>query len=137
MAIPVHDLGLGRFFYGEILCLKEVLWEDYSLNGHLVCHFVGNQYRGVDYVNPVDGDDVPVPHFGLSLETKVEFDAIVSRLREFKIQFIVEPRLRFKGRPGEQWTCFFKDPSNNNLEFKVMSNHSWLFKQYNNKQAGF
>lgn len=108
------------------------LWQDYSLEGHqLVCHYVGRDYRGSDYYNEVDGDEVPVPHFGLSLPTKTKFDAMVHRLRAAKVQFIVEPKLRFPGQPGEQWTCFLKDPSGNSLEFKAMTNHSDLFRQYN------
>eukprot|EP01041_Mallomonas_annulata_P009234 gene9234-19153_t len=136
LALPVHDIHVAREFYGNVLGLKEGRrsdnkWQDYSLNGHqIVCHFVGESYRCIDYINPVDGDDVPVPHFGLVL-TEVQFHILVDRLRCKDIKFIVEPHKRFQGQPGEQWTMFFKDPSGNNLEFKAMTNAKYLFAKYN------
>jgi extradiol dioxygenase family protein len=123
-------------FYGNILGLKEGRrsedkWQDYSLNGHqIVCHYVGESYRCADYYNPVDGDEVPVPHFGLVL-TMPQFHELSSKLRSHGVQFIVEPHRRFIDQPGEQWTMFFKDPSNNNLEFKAMANPNYLFAKYN------
>ena len=80
--------------------------------------------------NPVDGDDIPVPHFGLAL-TEEQFHDLAGRVRAAGIPFIVEPHLRFKGQPGEQWTMFFKDPSGNNLEFKAMTTIDNLFAKYN------
>ena len=110
---------------------SEDKWQDYSLNGHqIVCHFVGENYRCVDYYNPVDGDEVPVPHFGLVL-TEPVFLELAEKVRSNGIKFIVEPHKRFVGQPGEQWTMFFKDPSGNNLEFKVMSKPDNLFAKYN------
>mmetsp|Transcript_33341 Transcript_33341/g.33958 ORF Transcript_33341/g.33958 Transcript_33341/m.33958 type:complete len:176 (-) Transcript_33341:122-649(-) len=135
-ALPVHSMKLAREFYGGILGLEEGRksdnkWQDYSLNGHqIVCHYVGDSYRCQDYVNPVDEDEVPVPHFGLVL-TEAQFHSLVERLQSHKIQFIIEPHQRFKGQPGEQWTMFFKDPSGNNLEFKAMTNRNYLFAKYN------
>jgi extradiol dioxygenase family protein len=123
-------------FYGEVLGLKEGRrsedkWQDYSLHGHqIVCHYVGESYRCKDYYNPVDGDEVPVPHFGLVL-TEKQFKQLQQKLEASKVNFIVKPHLRFAGQPGEQWTMFFKDPSNNNLEFKAMTNPSYLFAKYN------
>ena len=135
LAVPVHDLDLAKDFYGNVLGCKEgrssEKWQDYSLNGHqIVCHWVGSSYRCQDYFNPVDGDDIPVPHFGLAM-TEEEFHALADRLKNAGIKFIVEPHLRFKGQPGEQWTMFFKDPSGNNLEFKAMTNIENLFAKYN------
>ena len=83
--------------------------------------------------NPVDGDDIPVPHFGLAL-TEEQFHDLAGRVRDAGIAFIVEPHLRFKGQPGEQWTMFFKDPSGNNLEFKAMTTIENLFAKYNVKE---
>jgi extradiol dioxygenase family protein len=106
-------------------------WQDYSLHGHqIVCHWAGNDYRCHDYYNPVDGDEVPVPHFGLAL-TVEQFHELAQRLKENGIKFIIEPTLRFKGQPGEQYTMFFKDPSGNNLEFKAMTKMENLFAKYN------
>jgi extradiol dioxygenase family protein len=135
LAIPVHDIDKAREFYGNILGLQEGrsaigCWTDYSLFGHqLVVHKVDNAYRAPDLYNPVDKDYVPVPHFGCAL-TVPGFHELVQRLREKNIQFIVEPHIRFPGQPGEQWTCFFKDPSNNSLEFKAMSHPANLFARY-------
>jgi hypothetical protein len=129
-------MKLAREFYGGILGLEEgrrddAKWQDYSIGGHqLVCHYVGSTYRCQDYYNPVDKDEVPVPHFGLALQFK-EFELLASRLVKAHVQFIIPPTLRFAGMPGEQQTMFLKDPSGNNLEFKSMTNHAWLFKKYN------
>ncbi|KAL3910880.1 MAG: hypothetical protein SGILL_007512 [Bacillariaceae sp.] len=134
-AFPVHSLEQAKHFYGTILACKEGRssdkWQDYSLHGHqIVCHWVGDDYRCVDYYNPVDGDEVPVPHMGLAL-TVPEFHALAERLKSFNIKFIIEPTLRFEGQPGEQYTMFFKDPSGNNLEFKAMTKPENLFAKYN------
>ena len=138
LAIPVHNMKEARDFYGGILGLEEGRksedkWQDYSLNGHqIVCHYVGQEYRCSDYYNPVDGDEVPVPHYGLAL-TVSEFHALADKLKRLGIKFIVEPHLRFIGQPGEQYTMFFKDPSGNNLEFKAMTTPTNLFAKYNVK----
>jgi extradiol dioxygenase family protein len=133
-AFPVHSLQESRKFYGEILgCIEgrsSHKWIDYSLMGHqIVCHLVGEHYRGQDWYNPVDKDDVPVPHFGVCI-TVEDFHTLAQRLKAKNIKFIVEPHLRFQGQPGEQWTMFFKDPSNNNLEFKAMTTPANLFAKY-------
>jgi extradiol dioxygenase family protein len=135
LALPVHCMKEARSFYGGILGCQEgrssVRWQDYSLYGHqLVCHWAGDDYRCTDYYNPVDGDEVPVPHFGLQLKLD-EWKEVVKRVEDANIPWIIKPTLRFKGMPGEQWTCFFKDPSNNNLEFKAMGNPELLFAKYN------
>lgn len=110
---------------------SEDKWQDYSLGGHqIVCHFVGEDYHCRDYFNPVDGDEVPVPHFGLVL-SEVEFMDLRARVEKNDIKFIVKPHKRFAGQPGEQWTMFFKDPSGNNLEFKSLTNPNYLFAKYN------
>lgn len=134
-AFPVHSLAAAKEFYGTVLGCQEgrssEKWQDYSLNGHqIVCHWVGDDYRCVDYYNPVDGDEVPVPHTGLAL-TVDEFHDLAERLRSHGVQFIIEPHLRFEGQPGEQFTMFFKDPSGNNLEFKAMTKPENLFAKYN------
>jgi extradiol dioxygenase family protein len=134
-AFPVHSLPLAKEFYGGVLGCAEGRssdrWQDYSLHGHqIVAHWVGEDYRCRDYYNPVDGDEVPVPHTGLAL-TEEQFHAMAGRLREAGVEFIIEPHKRFEGMPGEQWTMFFKDPSGNNLEFKAMGKPELLFAKYN------
>ena len=113
LAVPVHDLKAAKKFYGDVLGMTEgrtsTKWQDYSLYGNqFVCHWVGKDYRCTDYFNPVDGDEVPVPHFGACLTSK-EFDALAKRLKSKGMKFIIKPHLRFKGQRGEQKTMFFKD----------------------------
>ena len=113
LAVPVHDLKAAKKFYGDVLGMTEgrtsTKWQDYSLYGNqFVCHWVGKNYRCTDYYNPVDGDEVPVPHFGACLTSK-EFDALAKRLKSKGMKFIIKPHLRFKGQRGEQKTMFFKD----------------------------
>ncbi|GMH73692.1 hypothetical protein TL16_g06258, partial [Triparma laevis f. inornata] len=134
-AFPVHDLSLAKEFYSTVLgCVEgrsSSKWQDYSLHGHqIVAHYVGPDYRCQDYFNPVDGDEVPVPHTGLAL-TESEFHALAKRVKSAGVEFIIEPHKRFEGMPGEQWTMFFKDPSGNNLEFKCMTKMENLFAKYN------
>ena len=136
LAVPVHSLKAAKDFYGGLLKLPEgrssTSWQDYDLYGNqLVCHVVGEDYRNTDYFNPVDDDEVPVAHFGACLSSSA-FDELANNLKEHGVKFIIEPHLRFKGQPGEQKTMFFKDPSNNNLEFKCMSNPSYLFESEGN-----
>ena len=123
LAIPVHDLVAARAFYGRVLGCPEgrssAQWIDFNLYGHqLVCHVV----EGVEPMrpsgdNPVDGHDVPVPHFGVVLDS-VDWTALAERLRAAETVFIIEPHVRFVGQPGEQATMFLLDPSGNALEFK-------------------
>ena len=76
--------------------------------------------------NPVDGKNVPIPHFGVVLEWKV-FQEFAEKLKKRKIEFVIEPYVRFRGLTGEQITMFFKDPSGNALEFKSFKDPSQIF----------
>ena len=107
-AFPVHDLEKAKEFYGGVLGCQEGRssdkWQDYSLHGHqIVAHWVGNDYVCQDYYNPVDGDEVPVPHTGLAL-TVEQFHDLAAKLKKAGVNFIIEPHLRFEGQPGEQYT---------------------------------
>lgn len=135
LAIPVTDLSAARAFYGDLLGCEEgrsaARWIDFNLYGHqLVCHLVEDAGRGEPGVsghNPVDGDAVPVPHFGLVLP-RAHWDALSERLREAGVRFLIEPRIRFAGQAGEQGTLFILDPSGNALEFKTFQDvESQLF----------
>ena len=133
-AFPVHDLEQAKDFYGNVLGCAEgrssTKWQDYSLHGHqIVAHWAGYDYRCQDYYNPVDGDEVPVPHVGLAV-TVEQFHDLADRIGRAGIEFIIEPHLRFKNQPGERYTMFFKDPSGNNLEFKAMTRPENLFAKY-------
>ncbi len=123
LAIPVHDLKAARAFYGGLLRCAEgrssEQWIDFNLYGHqLVCHVVdGAEAVRPSGSNPVDGHDVPVPHFGVVLDMG-DWNALAERLRAAGISFVIEPHQRFVGQPGEQATMFLLDPSGNALEFK-------------------
>jgi extradiol dioxygenase family protein len=129
LAIPVNDLKETRNFYTTVLGCKEGRssnhWVDLDFFGHqLVLHMADKQQE--QHSNPVDGHDVPVPHFGVVL-TPDDWETLAERLKQHKVKFIVEPYTRFKGEPGEQSTLFFLDPSGNALEFKAFQNLNQLF----------
>ena len=131
LAVPVDDIAAARRFYGDVLGLTEgrsdTKWVDWNLYGHqFVTHQVDGELRSAAPTNPVDGHDVPVPHFGVVL-TVPDFHDLAKRLLEADISFVIEPYVRFKGEPGEQWTMFFTDPSGNALEFKAFAQLSQLF----------
>lgn len=129
LAVPVDDLDSARRFYGEILGLEQGRssgsWVDWNLHGHqFVTHLAPDAPRRIH--NPVDGHDVPVPHFGLIL-TVDRFHDLAGRLRAADVSFVIEPYVRFEGRPGEQWTMFLLDPAGNALEFKAFADDSQVF----------
>lgn len=132
LAFPVRDLDASRRFYGGILGCPEGRssdrWIDFDLFGHqIVAHLVDDQAPHEDAdSNAVDGHDVPVPHFGVVLEWSA-WHALADRLRSHGIEFVIEPYVRFEGRPGEQATMFFNDPSGNALEFKSFRDPGQLF----------
>lgn len=123
LAIPVHDLAAARGFYGGLLGCPEGRssddWVDFDFFGHqLVCHAVAGGVRELPAHNPVDGHDVPVPHFGIVLEMR-DWEALAAQLKAAGVAFVIDPTVRFRGRPGEQATMFLTDPSGNALEFKA------------------
>jgi len=130
LAIPVADLQETREFYRETLNCKEGRssdsWVDFDFFGHqFVIHKVERSDRKKEH-NPVDGHDVPVPHFGVVLDWKA-FDELADRLKSKQVEFIIEPYVRFEGQVGEQTTMFFNDPSGNALEFKAFKHMDQLF----------
>ncbi len=129
LAVPVDDLAAARHFYGTVLGLEQGrsadTWVDWNLRGHqFVTHLAPGRRERAH--NPVDGHDVPVPHFGLIL-TVAEFHALADRLRAAGTAFVIEPYVRFAGQPGEQWTMFLLDPAGNALEFKAFADDSQVF----------
>ena len=128
VAVPVRDLAAARAFYGGLLALPEgrvdpgtpCRWVDYDMFGHqFVIHAVpGGGPAGGE--NPVDGDAVPVPHCGAILEPAA-WQALADRLTAAGAAFVIAPRVRFAGTPGEQRTLFLRDPSGNALEFKAFA----------------
>jgi len=130
LAFPVHSLSAARAFYGELLGCPEGRssddWVDFNLYGHqVVAHLAPHETRQAS-TNAVDGDQVPVLHFGVVL-TMPDWEALAERLRAAGMKFIIEPHIRFKGEVGEQATMFFLDPSGNALEFKAFGDLNSLF----------
>jgi extradiol dioxygenase family protein len=131
LAIVVHDINLARKFYGELLGMQEGRscdqWIDWDFFGHqLVTHLNIHKNLNESTENHVDGHGVPVPHFGVVLEWN-DWHKFADKLKSNNIKFVIEPYIRFKGLAGEQATMFFKDPSNNSLEFKAFKDISKLF----------
>jgi extradiol dioxygenase family protein len=130
LAFPVDDLAAARRFYGELLGCPEGRsadeWVDFDLRGHqIVAHLAPDAVRA-RATNAVDGEDVPVPHFGIVL-TMAEWKALAERLADAGVEFVIPPTVRFEGQPGEQATMFFRDPAGNALEFKAMADPAKLF----------
>ncbi|NUQ18306.1 MAG: VOC family protein [Sphingomonas sp.] len=130
LAFPVDDLAAARRFYGELLGCPEGRsaeeWIDFDLYGHqIVAHLAPDAARA-RATNPVDGDDVPVPHFGIVLPME-QWKTLAGRLEQAGVEFVIEPTIRFEGQPGEQATMFFLDPAGNALEFKAMTDPAKLF----------
>jgi uncharacterized protein len=132
LAIPVYDLAACRTFYGELLGCAEgrssAHWVDFNFFGHqLVIHQSPKTSTQIEaHSNPVDGHDVPVPHFGVVLDWD-DWHALAARLKAKGTQFVIEPYVRFAGQVGEQATLFFLDPCGNALEFKAFKDIDQLF----------
>ncbi|MFT5286276.1 MAG: extradiol dioxygenase family protein [Planctomycetota bacterium] len=131
-AFSVDDLAAAREFYGQILGCPEGRssehWIDFNLYGHqIVAHLVAPRPPKAAPSNPVDGHDVPVPHFGVVLDWNI-WHQLAERLRSLKVEFAIEPYIRFAGQVGEQATMFFRDPAGNALEFKAFRDPSQLFE---------
>ncbi|MCW5520967.1 VOC family protein [Aureitalea sp. L0-47] len=130
LAIPVNEIPKNRAFYRDILGCSEGRssdhWVDFDFFGHQLVIHLKEQEKEDAHTNPVDGKDVPVPHFGVVL-TMEDFKQLSESLREQNIKFIIDPYIRFEGEVGEQATMFFKDPSGNALEFKAFKNLDHLF----------
>jgi uncharacterized protein len=129
LAFPVRDLAEARRFYGDLLGCPEGRsapeWVDFDFYGHQIVAHLCNTSGGVA-TNEVDGENVPVRHFGVILDLPA-WESITCKLSAAGVSFIVEPQIRFKGLPGEQATCFFLDPSGNALELKAFADDSMVF----------
>ena len=132
LAIPVDDLAAARGFYGGVMGCPEGRsdphWIDFDFHGHqLVVHLASRM--AAPPTNEVDGDAVPVPHFGLVMD-RPAWDALATRLRAAGTKFVIEPHVRFEGRVGEQATMFLFDPAGNALEFKAFTRPAELFAKF-------
>ena len=130
LAFPVDDLGAARRFYGELLGCREGRsaeeWIDFDLHGHQIVAHLAPQSAPQRATNEVDGEHVPVPHFGIVLPME-EWKRLAERLKTAGVEFVIEPTVRFEGQPGEQATMFLLDPAGNALEFKAMADPAKLF----------
>ena len=130
LAFPVHDLDAARLFYGEVLGCREGRssseWVDFDFFGHQIVAHLSASAGACEGANEVDGEEVPVRHFGL-IVTPSKFKEISDSLREKNVRFLIEPQVRFKGEPGEQFTMFFLDPSGNALEIKAFERDDAIF----------
>ena len=129
LAIPVSNLEESAAYYRDTLGLREGRssnkWADFDFFGHqLVCHV--SNITNEQITNPVDGEEVPVPHFGVVLSIE-KFEEFLLQINDKNIDFIIKPTIRFKGEIGEQRTMFFRDPSGNAIEIKAFKDMSNLF----------
>ena len=130
LAFPVTSLAKARRFYGDLLQCPEGRssehWVDFDLYGHQIVAHLAPEEAGHRSTSQVDGDAVPVRHFGVVLPMP-EWQALAERLRAAGTQFVIEPHVRFQGEVGEQATMFFLDPCGNALEFKSFNDPSQVF----------
>lgn len=130
LAFPVDDLAAARRFYGELLGCPEGRsadrWVDFDLHGHQIVAHLALEAAPRRASNAVDGEDVPVPHFGLVLPMDA-WKKLAARLEAADVDFVIPPTIRFEGQPGEQATMFLLDPAGNALEFKAMADPAKLF----------
>lgn len=130
LAFPVHSIAAAREFYGALLGCPEGrssdAWVDFNFYGHQIVAHLAPEEVGHRKTSAVDGDAVPVRHFGVVLSMP-EWEQISAKLTAAGVDFIIEPHIRFKGEVGEQATMFFLDPSGNALEIKAFANRASLF----------
>ena len=133
IAFPVHNLESAREFYVDILGCESGResdsWIDFNLYGHqIVAHLSPDDCSPVS-TNPVDKDNIPCRHFGVILEWG-QWEVLQNRIKKLEYRFLVEPKIRFKSKKGEQGTFFINDPSGNALEFKSFKNDSMVFEKF-------
>ncbi len=130
LAFPVTSLAAARAFYGDLLGCPEGRssqdWVDFDFHGHQIVAHLSPGEAGHHNTSAVDGDNVPVRHFGLVLPM-AEWQRLADKLRAAGTRFVIEPHIRFQGQVGEQATMFFLDPCGNAIEFKAFADPSQLF----------
>jgi extradiol dioxygenase family protein len=128
LAFPVRDVESTRAFYADVLGCpvgrSAERWIDFDFFGHQLSAHVAD--ADALATNVVDGDDVPVRHFGVVL-TMERWEQLAARVHAAGVAFLIEPRVRFRGEVGEQATMFLRDPSGNALEFKAFADPTRLF----------
>lgn len=129
-AFFVRDLESTRRFYGEVLGCPEgrstETWVDFDFFGNQISAHTTGSVMPTRNTGQVDGIAVPMPHFGAVLAWS-DFEGVAARVRGAAMTFVLEPRTRYPGQPGEQATMFLLDPSGNALEFKSFKHPEHLF----------
>jgi extradiol dioxygenase family protein len=130
LAFPIREIEETRTFYQDLLGCEigrsTEKWIDFNFFGHQLSAHVKPEELAQAKANQVDGKNVPVRHFGVVLNWE-DWHTLADRLKENKLDFIIEPYIRFKGEVGEQATMFFLDPSGNALEFKAFQDPTQIF----------
>jgi extradiol dioxygenase family protein len=130
LAFPVTSLVEARSFYGTLLGCPEGRsapdWVDFNFFGHQIVAHLSPDEAGHRNTSEVDGENVPVRHFGVVLDM-AEWDTLAAKLKAAGTKFVIEPQIRFAGKVGEQATMFFLDPCGNALEFKAFKDIGQLF----------
>ncbi len=130
LAFPVRDLAEARAFYGELLGCPEGRssdeWVDFDFFGHQIVAHLSADEAATQAHNSVDGEEVPVRHFGVILSLDA-WHELADKLKRANVRFIIAPQVRFQGQAGEQATFFFTDPSGNALEFKAFADEKMIF----------
>jgi extradiol dioxygenase family protein len=130
LAFPVTSLAQARAFYGGLLGCPEgrsaADWVDFDFYGHQIVAHLAPGEAGHRGTSAVDGDQVPVRHFGMVLPMD-QWERLAGKLKAARVNFLIEPHVRFKGETGEQATMFFLDPCGNALEFKAFADPAQLF----------
>jgi uncharacterized protein len=130
LAFPVFDLDVARVFFTDLLGCMEgrsaPRWVDFDFFGHQISAHLRDAAEEDVALNAVDGDKVPTRHFGLILDWS-DWEQLRDTLVEGGAQFVIEPKIRFVGKPGEQATMFVAGPSGNVLEFKAFRSESDIF----------
>lgn len=130
LAFPVPDLEAARHFYESVLgCAvgrTDARWIDFNFFGHqITAHLTEGEIKPAA-TNPVDDEQVPSRHFGIILDMN-DWRQLAARLKEQNVDFLIEPTVRFRDRPGEQATLFIRDPGGNALEFKAFADAGRIF----------
>lgn len=130
LAFPVDDLEKARAFYGGLLGCPEGRssseWIDFDFFGHQIVAHLSMGEGPPHRTNAVDGEEVPVRHFGAILSIEL-WKRLADKFQSGNVSFLIKPGFRFHGEPGEQWTMFVKDPSGNALEFKAFADDAMVF----------
>ena len=130
LAFPVTDLVQTRYFYGDILeCplgRSTSKWIDFNFFGHQLSAHLVEEQKVQSAVNQVDGDAIPTRHFGAILPWE-QWERLHKRCSDYGISFRIAPKIRFRGKPGEQGTFFIDDPCGNVLEFKTFRKKELIF----------